>query len=117
MSTYETHIEKVDNSVFAIGENARAEGNPGNRNRDDMTEALRILLDIVSKYNDPVAYEVKDLTLAASREVSSGNPERDVFRRLADATRKMIDKLGPGVIEAGALADAVAKISDLVHHL
>jgi hypothetical protein len=117
MSTYETHIGKVDNSVFAIGENAQAKGKTSNRDRDDMAQTLGVLLDIVSKYNDPVAYEVKDLTLAASREVSSGKPERDVFRRLADATRKMMDKLGPGIIEAGALADAVAKISDLARHL
>ena len=26
MSTYETHIGNVDNSVFAVGENAKAEG-------------------------------------------------------------------------------------------
>lgn len=117
MSTYETHIGSVDNSVFAIGENAKAKGRTGSRNHDDMTQALRMLLDIASKYNDPVACEVKDLTLAASREISSGKPERDVFRRLVDATRKMMDKLGPGLIEAGALADAAAKISDLIHHL
>jgi hypothetical protein len=116
MSTYETHIGSVDNSVFAIGENAKAKGIPGNRNRDDIAQTLRILLDIASKYNDPVAREVKDLTVAANSEIRSGNPERDIFRRLTDATRKMMDKLGPGVIEAGALADAVVKISDLVHH-
>jgi hypothetical protein len=117
MSKYETHFGKVENSTFAIGKNAKAEGKSSGRDLDDLTETLRVLLDIVSKYNDPAAYEVKNLALAAGREISSGKPEKEVFRRLADATRKLLDKLGPSVIEAGALADAVAKISELIRHL
>lgn len=117
MSTYETHIGKVDNSTFAIGENARAETKIGRRDRDDIAETLRILLGIVSKYTDPAAGEVLDLAQAASHEISVDKPEKEVFQRLADATRKMMDKLGPGIIEAGALADAVAKITDMIHHL
>jgi hypothetical protein len=79
-------------------------------------QSLPWLLAIVSKYGDPVADEVRDLTLAASREIGSGKPEREVFRRLAEATRKLMEKLGPGVIEVGALADAVAKITDMIRH-
>ena len=117
MSTYETHFGNVEGSNFAIGDNARAEGTFSRRDRDDMTETLRELLRIASKYTDPAAEEVRGLTLDASREIGSGKPERDVFRRLAEATRRLMEKLGPGVIEAGALADAVAKLADLVRHL
>lgn len=117
MSTYETHIGKVDNSTFAIGEKAKAEGKSGDRYRDDMAETLRVLLGIISKYTDPAADEVRGLALDASREISADKPKKEVFRRLADATRDMMDKLGSRLIEAGALADAVAKISGLIHHL
>lgn len=117
MSTYETHIGNVDKSVFAIGEKAKAEGNFGRRDREDMAETLRVLLGIAGKYSDSEAVEVHDLALAASREISADKPEKEVFRRLADATKKMMNKLGPSVIEAGALAEAVARISDMIRHL
>jgi hypothetical protein len=116
VSSYETNNWKVENSNFAIGDNAKAEGTFNNRDAEDMAETLKVLLAIVSKYTDPVADEVRDLTLAASREIGSGKPEREVFRRLAEATRKLMERLGPGVIEVGALADAVAKISDMIRH-
>lgn len=117
VSTYKTHIGKVDNSVFAIGDGAEAKGTFSDRDRDDIAETLNELLAIVGKYTDPVAEEVRCLTLDASREIGSGKPERDVFRRLAEATRKLMEKLGPGVIEAGALADAAARLGDLIRHL
>lgn len=117
MSTYKTHIGQVNNSTFAIGEKAKAEGKFSHRDREDVAETLRVLLGIASKYTDPTAGEVLDLALAASTELSADNPRKEVFRRLADATRKMMDKLGSSIIEAGALADAVAKISDVIHHL
>jgi hypothetical protein len=117
MNTYETHIGKVDNSTFAIGEKVRAETKISRLDRDDIAETLQMLIGIVSKYTDPAAGEVLDLAQAASDELSADKPEKGVFRRLADATRKMIDKLGPGIIEASALADAVAKISDMIRHL
>jgi hypothetical protein len=117
VSTYETHIGKVDKSAVAIGENASAEVKFGRDDRDDMLEALKVLLSISSQYTDPAASEVRDLALAATREMGADKPERDVFRRLVDATRKLMNRLGSGVVGAGALADAVAKISDLIHHL
>jgi hypothetical protein len=117
MSTYETHIGKVEKSTFAIGEKAKAEGKFGDHDRDDMAETLRVLLGIVNKYTGPAADEVQGLAFDASREISKDKPKKEVFRRLADATRKMIDQLGSSLIEAGALAAAVAKISDLIHHL
>jgi hypothetical protein len=117
MSTYETHIGNVDNSVFAIGENPKAEGKFVRHDRDDMAETLKVLLSIISEYTDPAACEVRDLALAATREVSANKPKKEVFQRLVDATRKLMNKLGPGIVEAGALTDAVAKISDLIHHL
>lgn len=117
MSSYETHIGKVDNSVFAIGDNAEAKGTFSDRDRDDMEKILKELLATVSRYTDPVAAEVRDLTLDASREIGAGKPERDVFRRLAEATRRLMERLGPAVIGAGALADAADKISDLIRHL
>jgi hypothetical protein len=117
MSNYEMHIGKIDRSVFAIGENAKAEGNFGHGDRDDMTEALKELLDIVGKYTDSAAQEVLELARAASREMSADKPEKAVFQRLVDVTRKMMDKLSSSVIEVGALADAVAKISEMIHHL
>jgi hypothetical protein len=117
VSTYETHIGKVEKSTFAIGDQAKAEGKFGDHDRDDMAETLRVLLSIISKYTDPAADEVRGLALEASREIRADKPRKEIFRRLADATREMIDKLGSSLIEAGALADAVAKISDLIHHL
>jgi hypothetical protein len=117
MSTYETHIENVQGSTFAIGERARAVGNSSNADLRDMAEALSVLFGIVSKYADPAADEVLDLAVAARRGISAGKPEEAVFRRLVDATRKMMDKLGSRIIEAGPLADAVARIGDLVRHL
>ena len=117
MSTYETHIGNVDNSVFAIGESAKAEGKFVRHDRDDMVEHLKVLLSIISEYTDPTAYEVRDLALAATREISADKPEKEVFRRLVDATRILISKLVSSSVEAGAPADAVAKISDLIHHL
>jgi hypothetical protein len=117
MSSYETHIGKVDNSTFAIGEKARAEAKVSRRDRDNIAETLKVLLGIVSEYTDPAADEVLYLAQAASHEISADKPEKEVFRRLADATRKMMDKLGPRIIEAGVLADAVAKISDMIRHL
>jgi len=116
VSTYENHIGKVDNSVFAIGDYATAKASFTNRDRDDMAQILKELLAIVSNYTDPVAEEVRDLALDASHEMGSGRPEKYVFRRLAEATRRLMEKLGPGVIEVGALADAAAKISDLIRH-
>jgi uncharacterized protein YqeY len=117
MSSYETHIGKVDNSTFAIGQNARAEAKFSRGDRDDMAETLKELLVIVSKYTDPAADEVLHLAQAATYEISADKPKKEVFRRLADATRKMMNKLGPGITQAGALADAVAKISDMIRHL
>jgi hypothetical protein len=117
MSTYETHIGNVDNSVFAIGDKARAGGTYDRPDRDDMAQTLRVLVDIVSKYTDPTAHEVLKLAHVASGEISADKPEKEIFRRLTDAIRKMMDKLGSSIIEAGALADAVAKIGDVIHHL
>lgn len=117
MSTYETRIGQVVNSTFAIGDNAKAEAKFIGRDRDEMAEALRVLVDIVSRYTDPAANEVLGLADAASREIDADKPDKDVFRRLADATRTMMTKLGSSVIGAGALADAVTKITDLMHHL
>ena len=117
MSNYEINIERVDNSTFAIGKKAKAEGRSGDRYRDDMAETLRVLIGIISDYTDPAADEVRGLALDASREISADKPKKEVFRRLADAARDMMDKLGSRLIEAGALADAVAKISGLIQHL
>lgn len=117
MSTYETSIGDVHNSTFAIGKKAMAVGNSGRLERDDMAAALSVVLGIVGKYTGPAADEVLDLAVAARREISAEKPEQEIFRRLVDATRKMMDKLGSRIIEAGALADAVAKIGDLVRHL
>lgn len=117
MSNYETRIEQVVNSTFAIGDNAKAETKLARRDRDEMAEAVRVLVDIVSRYTDPAADEVLDLAQAASRELDADKPAREVFRRLADATRAMMTKLGSSVIGVGALADALTKITDLLRHL
>lgn len=117
MSNYEARIGKVVNSTFAIGENARAEAKFGSRDLGDMADALKLLRSIVSNYTDSTAYDVLELAVAASHEITANEPEKEVFRRLADATRKMMRKLGPSIVEAGALAEAVAKISDLIRHM
>jgi hypothetical protein len=117
MSTYETHIGNVDNSTFAIGENARAQGTVHRRDRDDLVEAVGTLLSIVTRYTDPAAVEVQNLALAARREISAEKPRKEPFRRLTEAAQKLMGKLGSSLIEAGALADAVGKISDVIHHL
>jgi hypothetical protein len=117
MSSYEIRIKEVHDSTFAIGDNAQAGGISGSPDRDGVAEALRELLGIVSRYTDPGADEVLDLACAARGEIRAAEPDKEVFRRLVDATRKLIDKLGSRLIEAGALADAVAKIGELVRHL
>lgn len=117
MSTYETHIENVHNSAFAIGKKATAVGNSGQADPRAMADAVSALLGIVSKYVDPAADEVLDLAIAARREISADQPRKDVFRRLVDATRKLMDTMGAKIVEAGGLADAVAKIADLTRHL
>jgi hypothetical protein len=116
MSSYEIRIKEVHDSVFAIGDSAKAEGNFGPQDHDDMAEALRVLLGIVSKYTDPSADEVLNLACAARVEINAAEPDKAVFRRLVAATRKMMDELGSRIIEAGALAEAVAKIGDLIRH-
>jgi hypothetical protein len=117
MDTYETHITNVDNSTFAIGKKAKAVGNSGQADRDDMFEALSVLLGIVGKYKGPEADEALDLAVAARREIRADKPEKEIFRRLVDATRKMMGALGSRIIEAGELAGAVAKVGDLMRHL
>jgi len=117
MSSYEIRIKEVHGSTFAIGDNAQAGGIRGPQDRQGMEEALRVLLGIVSRCTDPVADEVLDLACAARGEVKAAEPDREVFRRLVDATRKMMDTVGAKIIEAGALADAVAKIGELLRHL
>jgi hypothetical protein len=117
MGTYETHIGEVSNSAFVVGEKGKAEVNFGRPDRDDIAEPLRVLIGIVSKYAHPVADEVLELAVAARREMGAEKPEKQVFQRLTEATRKMIDKLGASLVEAGALADAVTRISDAIHHL
>lgn len=114
MSTYETRIENVENSNVAIGDHAKA---IWRGDHDDIAETLRELRDIASKYTDATAREVQDLAQAASTEISADRPRKEVFQRLADATRKMIARIGSSVIEAGALASAVDKISEVIHHL
>lgn len=117
MNSYEAHFGNVDKSVIAIGENAKAEGYFGTRERDDMAETLSVLLGIVRRYTDPAADEVFNLALAANREIRADKPQKDVFQRLVDATRKMMKRLGSSVIGAGELADAVTRISELIRHL
>lgn len=117
MSGYETNIGKAEKSIFAIGDNARAEGTVGGSDLDDMKEILRELLRAASTYSDPAADEVKDLTLDATLELGAGKPEKETLRRLVEATRKLAERLGPAVIGAGALADAADKITALIRHL
>jgi hypothetical protein len=117
VSTYNTRIEKIESSTVAIGDNATAVGASGSRDRDDMVETLSVLLGIVGKNTGPAADEVLRLALDARREISVGKPDKEVFRRLVDATRKMMQKLGSSVIGAAELADAVAKISEVIRHL
>src|SRR5262249_58799455 len=104
------------NSTFAIGEKAKAKGKSGDRYRDDMAETLRVLLGIISKYTDPAADEVRGLALDASREISADKPKKEVFRRLSDATRDMMDKLESRLIEAGGHAASVGRITCAVAH-
>lgn len=123
MSSYETRIDQVHNSVFAIGDQASARGRPDRVDRDDRiardeaAQAVRMLLGILSKYSDPAAVDAAALAKAASREITAEKPDKNLFQRLADATRVVLKKLGPGIAEAGALANAVTKVSDLVRHL
>lgn len=117
MSSYETHIGRVDKSTFAIGDNAKAVGTSSHEDGGDMMEALSVLIGIVSKYAGPDVDEVLGMALAARQEVIAEKPDKKLLQRLTEATRKMMEKLGSSVVEVGALADAVAKISNMVHHL
>jgi hypothetical protein len=124
MSSYEIRINEIRGSTFAIGDNATAGGTSTPLDRDGMKDALAVLLGIVSGLPKPKpdepdsgADEVLDLACIARGEIKAAEPDKAVFRRLVDATRKLMDALGPKIIEAGALADAVAKIADLTRHL
>jgi hypothetical protein len=117
MSSYETRIGQVHNSVFAIGDQASARGRLDRIDRDEGSRAVQVLLGILSKYSDPVALDAASLARAASREITAEKPDKSLFQRLADATRAVLENLGPGIAEVGALADAVSKVSDLVRHL
>jgi hypothetical protein len=124
MSSYEVRINEIHRSNVAIGDNATASGTSAPLNRDGMKEALEVLLGIVSTLPKPKADEpdsgadeVLDLACVARGEIKAAEPDKAVFRRLVDATRKMMDTLGSKIIEAGALADAVAKIADVARHL
>jgi hypothetical protein len=124
MSSYEVRINKIHRSNVAVGDNATAGGISAPLNRDGMKEALEALLGIVSTLPKPKADEpdsgadeVLDLACVARGEIKEAEPDKAVFRSLVDATRKMMDTLGSRIIQAGALADAVAKIADLTRHL
>ncbi|HXO47866.1 MAG TPA: hypothetical protein VN897_11370 [Mycobacterium sp.] len=124
MSSYEVRINEIHRSNVAIGDHATAGGTPAPPDRDEMKAALTVLLAIVTRLPEPQegepdsgAGEVLDLACAARGEIQAAEPDKDVFRRLVDATRKMMVALGSKIIEAGALADAVAKIADLTRHL
>lgn len=124
MSSYEVRIDQIHRSNVAIGDHATAGGTPAPQDRDEMKTALAVLLAIVARLPapdedepDPGAEEVLDLACVARGEIKAAEPDKAVFRRLVDATRKLMDTLGPKIVEAGALADAVAKIADLTRHL
>ncbi len=116
MDSYETNIGRVDNSVFAIGRNARAQGRI-ERQDHDLAEALQTVLSVVREYTDPAAIEATGLSMAAIRQIEAGQPEKDVFARLVDAARKVLGNLGAGLAEAGTLAEAVTRISEVTRHL
>jgi hypothetical protein len=117
MSSYEIRIKEIRGSTFAIGDNATAGETTAPLDRDGVKEALAVLLGIVSRLSESPADEVLDLACAARGEIKAAEPDKDVFRRLIDATRAMMASLGSKIVEAGALADAVAKIADLTRHL
>jgi hypothetical protein len=50
-------------------------------------------------------------------DFGADKPETEIFRRLVDATRKMMGALGSRIVKAGELAGAVAKVGDLMRHL
>jgi hypothetical protein len=117
MSSYEIRIKEVHGSTVAIGDHAKASGAPGPLDRDAMTSALEVLLGIVGSYDEPEAKAVRDLARAAQGELEAPKPRKEVFRRLVDATRTMTAALGSKIVQAGALADAVSKVADLMRHL
>jgi len=117
MSSYEIRIKEVHGSTVAIGDHAKATGAPGPQEREAMAKALEVLLGLVSSYAGPEADEVRDLAHAAQAEVAAPKPRKKVFRRLLDATRAMTAALGSKIVQAGELADAVAKVADLLRHL
>src|ERR1700761_313088 len=106
MSNYEIRIGKVSESSFAIGENAQAHGQAqlSQRDRDDLGAALLVVLGIAASYEDAAAVEVVKLARAAKREVAADQPGKGPFQRLAAAAGVWARKLGPGLVEAGALA-------------
>lgn len=108
MSSYEVRINEIHRSNVAIGDNATAGATSASLNRDGMKEALEVLLGIVSTLPKPEADErdsgadeVLDLACVARGEIKAAEPDKAVFRRLIDATRKMMDTLGSKIIEAG----------------
>lgn len=117
MSSYEIRIKEIRGSTFAIGDNAAVGGASAALDRDGLKEALAVLLGVVGRLPEPEADEVLDLACDARGEIRAAEPDKDVFRRLVDATRTMMASLGSRIVEAGALADAVAKIADLTRHL
>jgi hypothetical protein len=117
MSSYEIRIKEIRGSTVAFGDNAKAVAGPDAVDHEGVAEALRVLLGIVARYPGPETDEVLDLACAARGEIKAAKPDKAVFRRLVDATRTMLDALGSKIVEAGALAEAVARIADLTRHL
>ena len=120
MAHYETHIGKVTNSTFAVGENAAAySGVPADPKYQDLARRLDELVGLLAENVDVTneMAEMRSLAGEAQSEVIEAPPDKQRLQRLLGSMRAVLQKAGPGVVGAGAVADAVAKIAGAIQHL
>jgi hypothetical protein len=120
MAHYETHIGKVADSTFAIGDRSAAYGSvPIDPKYRDVAQRLTDLIGVLAEYGDTTKsmMKIRDLADEAQDEVHSASPDKQCIRRLLASMRAVLVKAGPGIVGAGALAEAITKIADAIQHL
>ena len=120
MAHYEIRINEVTGSVFAIGEKSSAYGSvTAGSEYQDVAQRLAELTAVLDGYGDTAegVAEMRELVDDAQREVHSASPDKQRIRRLLASMRAVLVKAGSGIVGAGAVAEAIAKIADAIQHL
>jgi hypothetical protein len=120
MARYETNINKVTGSTFAIGDNASALGSISvNPEYQEIARRLTDLIHLIREYDetDQGITDIRALAHEAQGEVNSAQPDKQRIRRVLDRMQTALNKVGPGIVGIGALADAITKIAGAIQHL